>query len=202
MRKLRGNRGFTLLELTIAMAVIVFGIFGLLSAISFTSRSNAVNRENDIALRGAQQMIETLRGYDVAQLFARFNTTTADDIATPPNPTNFHLVTSGGAPRAMFTVEGLDLGFPALNPAQDPDGPSGEIIFPGDGTKLAEVSGDPIWQDLDADGVTGETDVSGDFNLLPITLVIRWKSVKGGVREVRYRYTLMNPSFTYPTGSP
>ena len=81
----------------------------------------------------------------------------------------------------------------------------GMVSFPGDQTtNLVEITDatDPMYDenatDLNANHVTGETLLVGEkYNLLPVTITLRWKGITGK-RTMTFRYLLINT----PTGSP
>jgi len=158
------RRGFTLTEITIAVAV--FGIaagttvYSLLQAkyLSWT------NRERGIALEAAQSTMEELRGEDFHDVFALYNADPLDD----PGP--------GPGPGPNFAVAGLNVR------TGDPDGFVGEIQFPGDGIQLREDFADREFgtqRDLDLDGQIDAADHGDDYEVLPVRIRVRWRGPRG-----------------------
>lgn len=171
--------GFTLLELTIALAVLSTALFGFISAILHTSRLNATNRENLSAMRGAERMIETLRDTEFDRIFASYNRVPSDD--PPPG--------YGTAPGSDFDVEGLS---PVPG---DPDGKCGKILFPTDssGSQLREDTVNPdlmMPRDLDGSGTIDRVDVAPNCKILPVEVRIDWRGIQGS-RSWTYRYIFL-----------
>ena len=171
------------------MVIIVIGLLGLISAISYTTRMNAVNRENKAALVGAEQILEHLRSVTFTEIFRRYNRSTADD-AGLTLPLVSHNLWKSPMNVWQFWIPGLD-----PDPASgsvDANGPSGTISFPGDGTTLLESTTDAdqgMPRDLNGDGDAVD-DVTSTYKLLPVTLTISWTGIMGP-RTVTYRHLLM-----------
>ena len=174
---LRARCGFTLIELLLVMAVFMIALLVLSRSIGGAMRLSNTNRETALAADGAAEMFEVLKGVDdFSQLFALYNTDPDDDPAGV-----------GTAPGTGFAVAGLS---PV---ADDPDGLVGEILFPTEpgfgGVELRERIDDPdlstdlgLPRDLNGDGLIDEDDRSGDYQLLPVSIRLRW-SGSTGVRE-------------------
>jgi type II secretory pathway pseudopilin PulG len=198
----RRDVGFTLVEVVIALCVIVLTLIGLISGISYASRTNAVIQDDELAMRGAQKIIETIRSYPVGMVWACFNNNPADAASLPStygwNPTAYPEMASN-----MFAVEGLSPIGDTVNGVTWTQ--CGMVSFPGDQTtKLVEITDktDPMWDengaDLNANDVTAESlGVADPYNLLPVTITLRWQGI-GGKRTMTFRYLLINT----PTGSP
>src|SRR5690349_1800817 len=105
-------RGLTLIELVMAMTVLAIGLAGYAKTVAMASIAASSSREATLATEAGRQMIETLRATTYAQIFARYNSSTLDDIGGITNP------------GANFAVAGLDAR------ANDVDGMPGEIEFP------------------------------------------------------------------------
>jgi hypothetical protein len=122
-------------------------------------------------MRGAEKMIETMRGTAFERIFATYNGYAADD--PPPG--------AGTAPGADFDVEGL------VPLAGDRDGKCGRILFPttsgdAEGRELREDVALGDWmlpRDLDGDGAVGPDSVAGRYKLLPVGVRIEWHGVRG-----------------------
>ncbi|MBI5369156.1 MAG: prepilin-type N-terminal cleavage/methylation domain-containing protein [Planctomycetes bacterium] len=76
--------GFTLVELTIAMVVIVIGLLGLLSSMSYSARLNSDTEETAIALHGVRERLEVIEAAAFSSV-AGLNGTTYMIDATNPN---------------------------------------------------------------------------------------------------------------------
>lgn len=180
--------GFTLLELMIAVVVIVVAFFGLLLSLHYGNVLNETARQLQAAHDGARQALEAVRAYEFEYIYRAFNADTSDD---PNGP--------GTAEAALFplntaTNDGIGNNFavPDLVPLpSDPDGVVGAIIFPeatvGGVTVLSEQGQDPFLGilDLNGNGSTNDQDVSDDYVLLPVTVMVQWQGLFGEPREVR-----------------
>jgi len=177
--EVRGRRGFTLLEVMIALTVVTASMVGLFSTILHLSRMNATNAENLAAMRGAEKMIETMKNTEFGRIFATYNASAADD--PPPGP--------GTAPGPNFDVEGL------VPRSDDPDGKCGKILFPtGSGSsQLREDTVDRdlmMPRDLNGNGKIDGADVAATYTLLPVTIQIDWQGIQGH-RSWIYRTILL-----------
>lgn len=167
----RARAGFSLLELTLVMGVMLFAFLALSRSLGESIQLGDTNQETAQATDAAREMLEILDGVeDFAQVFFLYNLDPDDDPAGP-----------GTAPGAAFDVVGL-------RPAgDDPDQRVGEIHFPtavgvGGRLELAEDADEPslgMPRDLDGDGLVDTDDHSTDYRLLPVTLRLRWTGANG-----------------------
>jgi type II secretory pathway pseudopilin PulG len=197
----RRDGGFTLIEVVIALCVIVLTLIGLIAGISYASRTNATIHEDELAMRGAQKMVETIRSYPVGMVWACFNNSPNDASGLPSafawNPTAYPEMASN-----LFEVEGLQPVKDSVNGVVWDK--CGMVSFPGDQTtNIVEITDttDPMYDengtDLNANAATGETlSITDPYNLLPVTITIRWRGING-VRTMTFRCLLINT----PTGS-
>jgi type II secretory pathway pseudopilin PulG len=166
-----GTSGFTYVEVMISVAILSMALLGLLATILNVSRMNAVLREDILAMRAAEKVVETMRGTEFAKIFATFNGTPGDD--PPPGP--------GTAAGPHFDVEGL------IPKRDDADGKCGRIFFPTlpedvDGVELREDVTIPetlLPRDLDGDGVIGSASVAGTYKILPVGIRVEWTGIRG-----------------------
>jgi type II secretory pathway pseudopilin PulG len=198
----RRDGGFTLIEVVIALCVIVLTLIGLIAGISYASRTNATIQEDELAMRGAQKIIETIRSYPVGMVWACFNNAPNDAVNLHPtlawNATSYPEMASN-----QFVVDGLTPIGDTINGVTWTQ--CGLVSFPGDQTTtLVEITdpADPMYDenatDLNANHVTNETLTVGEkYNLLPVTITLRWRGITGK-RTMTFRYLLINT----PTGSP
>lgn len=172
----RGERGHTLLEVSIALGVLMIGVAVYSQTVTSGLGSHRDLREHSLALSAARDMVEQLRLEPLGNVYERFNGAPEDDpggVGTAPGP--------------HFAVAGLR--------AQDgdADGLPGEILFPEGavtgGTGLREdltTGGWGLPYDLNNDGVVDSSDVTTDHVLLPALIRIRWTGAGGNQRlEVR-----------------
>lgn len=155
----------TMVEIAFTMVVITVAVGATLRSISsFVVLSDGA-WERSLAIDAAETTLERMRTEDFDQLFVRYNAEPADD---PP-----------GAPGPDFDVAGLD---PQTG---DPDGRVGRILFPVAAAApgvLLEDRVDPDFalpRDLDADDVIDGVDHSGNYELLPVRILIQWRGRSG-----------------------
>ncbi len=70
MRRGRGSRGMTLVEVVMAAMVLTIAIFGLVSTLYYTSREEASCHEVSIALNGLRAKIEEVRSQRFQDAFS------------------------------------------------------------------------------------------------------------------------------------
>jgi hypothetical protein len=148
----------------ISSTVFLLVAGAVVTTLVISSALNMTGRETAVASRGAQSIIEELKATTFAEIFARYNTTAADDPA------------GGTSPGANFAVAGL------APRADDEDGFVGALEFPGTGTTLREDGDDVelgLPRDLDGDGDLDGADHAGDYRILPVRVVIAWNGQNG-----------------------
>ncbi|MFN0009123.1 MAG: hypothetical protein ACKVXR_14565 [Planctomycetota bacterium] len=166
-----------MLEVAIGTVVLTMGISAVLSVIIKYSRMSRVNAESTVAQQAARQMLERMQETNFAQVFATYNTRTADD------------------PGGVGTAPGRNFQVPGLQPQRtDADGFPGEINFPVSGTQLLENVVDAALgmpRDLNGNGATDALDHALDYVLLPVAITIRWRGASGN-RAITVRHLLTN----------
>jgi prepilin-type N-terminal cleavage/methylation domain-containing protein len=163
------RQGFTFVELVIGMAVLLVALLIFSSAVSGVAKQRTVNRETNLAVAAARNMLETLRSEDFAVVYALYNADPADDPGG-----------AGTAPGNRFVVAGLD-------DTADGGGFDGEILFPSFedvalGWQLREDLVRPelgLPRDLSGDSVVDDQDHSGSYFILPVQVRLRWQSPIG-----------------------
>lgn len=211
----RRQGGLTLVEVAMALAVLSLTLVGLVAGISYASRTNGVILEDEAAMRGAQKMIETMRSYPLKFIWVCFNNNPNDASALSVSSYGWTSAaypewdnnTGTGVGTNAFSVEGL-------TPIGDTVGGDtwttcGRIYFPGNNTAgactLVEITDptnplyDALGTDLNANNTPGETlnvttgpPTTSPYNILPVTLSIRWKGISGK-RTMTFRYILTGP---------
>lgn len=151
----------------IAIAVMSVGLLGFTQAMVTALRAQLLARQQSIATEAARRQIEIMGATQFTEVFRRFNATSTDD--------------PGGivVPGANFAVPGLTA------QVGDADGLPGEVIFPVDATApsvlredLVDSSlGTPL--DLDVDGALDGADHSGNYRMLPVVVIVRWRGAAG-----------------------
>ncbi len=159
----------SLLEITIAIALLVTGLLSFMQAMMMLERSHARAREVGRATQAARRVIEAIQAEAFAEAFRRYNGDAADDPGG-----------AGSAPGKNFAVPGLSAR------ANDPDGFPGEVIFPsppGQPSVLRENVVDSqlgMPRDLDGDGlVSAVTDCATTYRLLPVRVRVEWVGPSG-----------------------
>lgn len=163
------RRGVTLVEIIIALTVLVVAILGLMSLMLSSQRLNQEHRENTIAQNATQTMIESMREQEFSRIFALYNGDPDDD---PDGP--------GTAPGPHFDIPGLNAPSGGL---------AGRIEFPTLDGSLREDVDDLMLElphDLNGDGFIDSGDRSGDYRILPVSVVVEWASV-GRDNRITYR---------------
>ncbi len=163
-RRVRHEKGFTLVEIVVALGILVVAIIGLVSVIAHTTRHNAVNRENQTAMRAAEKKIEEMVNSSFATVFTTFSATGAATFDVPP---------------LLAPTSGTKVG---------------TIRFPGAGGALLELGSGAFMGmaadlDLDGNGAVTSGDVSTTYQILPLEIEMTWKGIHGE-RTLRYRHML------------
>lgn len=83
MRKRSKNKGFTLIEVIIALAILAVALAPLTANFIVSSKMNLKSRKNLNAMNLAQDMMEGMRSYSASELIDKLNNNTND-----PNPGN------------------------------------------------------------------------------------------------------------------
>ena len=164
------RKGFTLVEIAMAAAVLTIAAGGLMSSIVASMALTRVNNETALAQSYARRAIENMQGVDFADVFRTFNADPDDDPAGV-----------GTAPGANFAAFGLE---PL---AADADGRPGQITFPsivvGGVEQLRENIDDPALgmpRDLNGDGHPPDAlNHAADYRVLPVRVRVQWRGAAG-----------------------
>jgi prepilin-type N-terminal cleavage/methylation domain-containing protein len=160
-----GTSGFTLLELSVAISVLVIALCATASTVVTTGALNRQSRETEVARKAAASMLEALRNTPFATVFAQYNTSAGDDPLGP-----------GTAPGPYFAVG-------ELKPvAGAPGGVAGRIFFPAAGPDLRENVVDATLgmpRDLTGDILQDGFDHASDYRVLPVRVRVSWAGSNG-----------------------
>ena len=173
-RRVRGNAGFTLIELAIAISVLMIGMVTVLSATSRMHSLRKQTRERTLAQNAVRSMTERIhaRSYE----FSSAPDTWAANMVAALGPDGEF----GGG----FDVRGI---------ATLDDRPSdGTITVLTDERTTAQDAKFRIGmpRDLNGDGDADDSDVSGDARILPVLLEVRWRS-QSGIGSYRHAFFVM-----------
>lgn len=168
----RANKrgGFSLIELMIASFVLTIAVCGVSGSMVSALAINRVNRETALAQEAVRRVMEEAHGVPFNEIFARYNTSAAD------NPAG---VVSPGRNFAVFGLEPQ---------AGDADGFVGEVTFPtlvvGGVEQLREdVVDAELGMPRDLNGVfTPGDDLLNhalDYRVLPMRVRVAWRGVSG-----------------------
>jgi prepilin-type N-terminal cleavage/methylation domain-containing protein len=185
-------RGFTLVEVTMACAVLAIGIVGVLAAVAASDAQDEAARARSIAIDAARLEAERIAAVPFRLVFSSFDDTPLDDPGGP-----------GTAPGPWFAVAGLS---PIAGDYQ-----VGKVLFPtmvGSPATLREDSSDAsIWQlrfppsdarsallgmprDLNGDGAIDSNGKETIYTLLPCLITLRWRTSAGGEDSFALRLLL------------
>ena len=174
----------TLLELTIALCILVVGLLGFLQSLLGAMALHRAQRDDAVVSEIARQTIADLQGAPFAQVYSRYNSSTADDPAGVASP-------------------GENVAVPGLRVLpNDADGFVGRISFPtwngaggGGGGGVPELRENITYpefgtpRDLNRDGAIDNADHSTNYTVLPVALSFDWLSAKGQ-RHMEFRTIL------------
>lgn len=157
------------------MTLLAVAIVGVATVVTSSLTLVTVNRETALAMEAARTYVEEMQSsMDFEQIYAAFNATSADD------PTG---VT---CPGSSFSVVGLSRHYAGTGPGAPA---VGEVIFPDVNNQLREDTSSPslgMPRDLNGDATIDALDHSADYQLLPVTIRLRWFGA-AGTKTVDFR---------------
>lgn len=174
-RSRKRGAGFSLVELMVVFTIMTIALSMFSQTLTSASRLDPLSKEKSAAANSAQNIIETMRGYDFATTFANFNLDGTDDPGG-----------AGTSPGKFFDVDGLD----PIAPEQR----VGEIIFcdfEGEIREDSEMSEFGLPRDLNGDGIVDRNVHTEDCILLPFKVVVQWNS-RFGARKFELYGVLSN----------
>jgi len=161
----RGERGLTLLEMLMALALFSGIAMGMLVCFSRAATSDEVSSENMKARAAAARVMEAIRDYSAAgfdKTYAYYNSVASDDPGGHGTaPGNTVTLASTEMPGASTTVR---------------------IEFPDSNGQLYENVTDSSWampRDLNGDDAVGAGAVTATYKLLPVRVVVSWHGIRG-----------------------
>lgn len=203
----RNSLGFTLIEVIIALTVVAIALFGLISVITYTSRSNLATTQRTIAMRAAERKVEqmlsnTATAATFFQVMNDFDHTASEVISglatgyeydnveglLPMTGQTFTIFVefpragAAGSHALNETIAGAGFNTVTKDPGWMDLGliPAG---YPNAGTSWTNV-------DLNGDGVYSTSVASTTCLIIPARIRVRWKGVYGDA-ELVYKYTFL-----------
>lgn len=199
-----------ILEVSLSMVVLaIAGIAGMSLTVSSTLLE-AANQENERATAAAHELFERISAVPFEEVYARFNADPEDDPSGPGTSpgSSFNIqvreflecpgsIASGVSSAAG---QGGTTPYPSRPPMSSPAQGTGSgsaasawlgvnVSLPVDAegrlSELASSGFSGLPMDLNADGVIGEGDRSGDYRVLPVTVSIDWAGA-AGARSLRF----------------
>jgi len=170
--------GFTLIEVLVVLAILTVAVGYMARTVGSVGRLGPVSRETGRAVDAARATVEQLRSGEFAQIFFNYNADPADDPGG-----------AGSSPGSDFVAFGLS------PQGGDLDGMVGRIRFPVIGAELREDLVDAdlgMPRDLNGDGAIDALDHSGDYQILPFSIVLEWTG-KTGDRSTELYSTVVKP---------
>lgn len=172
----RARRGFTMVELAIAMSMLMIGLVSAASATMRMHHLRLQNRERLMAQNALRSMGERIH----AQSYR-------DSLDHPDTWAQTVLATFGpdGTLKGVFDVDFLNA------PSEDKEFP-GTIEVIVDETTTDAVLGMELGmpRDLNGDGDAADLDVTADACILPVVLRIEWRGQQG-LQEISHGFYVM-----------
>ena len=172
----RARRGFTMVELAIAMSMLMIGLVSAASATMRMQHLRKQNRERVVAQNALRSMGERIH----AQAYR-------DSLDHPDAWAQNVLDAFGpdGTLKGVFDVEFLS------PPNEDQEFPGTIQVVVDETTTDAALGMDlGMPRDLNGDGDAADLDVSADACILPVVLRIEWKGQQG-LQEISHGFFVM-----------
>lgn len=164
--------GLTMVELMITMVILVIALLGFVFGLGVSVQDVSASKQSYVALNAARSKVEELKGETFRNLYTDYGP---------------------AATASSFPVTYLEEGKTMTLEAPD-GGDAGTIVFCVDETS---ISGDFAWTssyDLNGDGDSGDSDVSGRYKLLPVLVRISWMD-SYGARDLEVQSVLFDPKY-------
>jgi Tfp pilus assembly protein PilV len=100
MKRQRTNQGFTLIETTVAMVVMMIVGLGATSLFLYSARYNSGGTQRSTAMAIAQQRVEVLRGTDFSDASLAFGLATTENVVVTGTAVSYSDAAGGAAPPA------------------------------------------------------------------------------------------------------
>jgi len=196
----RREDGFSLLELMIAAAILVVVILGTGSVITTTTRQNFMVREDAAAMRAARAKLAEIQAYTYDDIVAEFGSGYTFRVLLVDGTTQSLGLEVSGAQQDEGEVVIIQDETPAeasygrdLNNDSVPDGV--DLNSDGQTNGVISAPGNSIFP-LDLNGTNGTADNSvaaASMNLIPVVVVVRWRSMTGIERRIQLMSVIGRP---------
>ena len=172
----RARRGFTMVELAIAMSMLMIGMVSAASATMRMHHLRMQNRERIVAQNALRSMGERIHAQAYRDSLDHADTW-ADHVLATFGP--------GGTLQGVFDVDFLN------SPSEDQEFPGTIKVIVDETTTDAAVGMDlGLPRDLNGDGDATDLDVTADACILPVVLRIEWKGQQG-LHEISHGFYVM-----------
>ena len=216
-RSHRPARGFTLVEVVIALAILAIAFFGMISVITYTTRMNLASQQRTTASRAAERKVEQMLNLaSFEKIYDQFSKIGSGDQGMGWD------VVDGLEPFQLNDPAELTMGTGYVYPALPASWKASLYVrFPlniggngfneiGSGKFFGNAihqnpddAGSPVvgWRDLDLNGDGDTTDTSvavSQLKILPVVVEVHWKGAVGpnsgtkGHPYVIYKYMFFN----------
>jgi len=173
----RRTSGVSLIELIIAIGIMSVALFGLISVITFTTRSNMATRENMLAMRGCEKKIEEMMSTVFSSIFSKYKvgSSPAEDTFDIPG-----LIPLPGNTKVGTVKFAVRSGSPDV------------LLETVTGTLMEnlDATGAPVDLDLDGNGTIDTSDKSAVYKILPVVIEVKWLGVLGN-RQMTYKHIFL-----------
>lgn len=164
--------GFTMVELMFVMVIIVIALLGFVFGLGVSVQDVSASKQSYVALNAARSKIEEMKGERFRHLYTDYG----------PGAAGETFAVSYEEEGNTYTLEA------------DEGAPAGTVIFCVDETT---IPGDFAWvstYDLNGDGDSGDTDVSGEYKILPVIVRVSWLD-SYGARNLDVPTILFDPKY-------
>jgi prepilin-type N-terminal cleavage/methylation domain-containing protein len=174
-------RGLTIVEVVMAMAIIAIALLALMSSVISSMSLVEVNRQESLAMNAARQKFAEMQSTPLGSCFATFKNTAFDvpGIATAnAGRIYFPMSASGNLDETVTTVSNFHASTPpsiqTISDFKLATTTSGVPANP-----LLAYAGRYVPRDMNLDRDANDTNVNGEYVLLPVKIRIRWESIQG-----------------------
>ena len=189
----RGERGVSLVELTVAVTILAFGALGASGLLLSSVQLEQTNRDATGAVEAVQSVVDHMQAVPFNFVFSSFNSDPADDAGGPGTAwgtTFVHVAGKNGKLRRLTDAGEADDGTVYKVKVRFPVDIAGRLVE----GQPPLAPGMPT--DLDGSGaVEGGRDVKASYRILPVKLTVSWVDGKS-TRELDFFRLIASSSQT------